>query len=100
MNLAAKLSMLGDYNVSITSVASGESVDILDGFIDITEAVNIHIADVIDLQLMPKGIDVDMIKNSIHEIQQKIEAICNKYNVKSYDELQKLQSEYIELKRI
>ena len=99
MNLAAKLSMLGDYNVSITSIASGESVDISDGFIDITEAVNIHIADVMDLQLMPKGIDVDMIKKCINEIQQKIETIYKKYNVKSYDELQKLQSEYIELNK-
>ncbi len=94
MNLAAKVKKLGDANIRITTVATGEEVPIENAELKITEAVMITIPGVMEMQLMPEGVDVEAVQAKITELEKTVKDIYEKYGVKSLEELSSLKDEY------
>ncbi len=99
MNLAAKIKKLGETDINITTAASGEVLDLSDGEVQITEAVNINIPGVVDIQLMPRGVDVEAVKQDLADLEKQIRVLHEKYEVCSLDELQKKSDDYIKAKQ-
>lgn len=90
MNITAAINMLNGYNVEITSVRTGEAVNISGNIASITEAVRIIIPGVVEMQFSPADVDVPAIKEQLAEQQEIVDKILDKYNVKTLDELEKL----------
>lgn len=94
LNLVAKIKQLGDTPIEVCSAASGLPVPATEGELAITEAVEIKIAGVMEMQLMPQGIDLDGVKGELQEISTQISRIYKKYGVESLEELQDKAGEY------
>ena len=99
INLVARIKELHSDEVKITAVASGEVLDLSKGEVPISEAVDINVPGVLDMQLVPKGVDVESVKKSLNYCQTEIKAVLAKYDVSSLDELQEKSDEYSELKQ-
>lgn len=98
MNLTAAIDMLGDNEVKIVSVRTGESVDVTNGLASITEAVKITVPNVIEIQLSPADVDAAAVKEEITQKREKIANIFAKYNVKALDELEEYAEKIDEAK--
>ena len=83
LNLAANLRLLGDTPVSVVSAATGEELDIGSGAFSITEAVEIRVPDVMELQLMPRGVDLDQVRSDLAQARNRLAAIFEAYGVDS-----------------
>ncbi len=90
MNLSAAIKLFDGNTLEITSLRTGESVDISNGAAAITEAVKIAVPGVMEMQLLPANVDADAIEAQIAEQKQIISAIFGKYGVDSVDELEDL----------
>lgn len=94
LNLVAKIRRLGDVPVEIRSAANGLPLSAQDGELAITEAVEISVPGIMEMQLMPRGIDLDAVKGELEEIGIQISDIFKKYRVESLEELQEKSGEY------
>ncbi len=90
MNLSVDIEMLGDHSVTITSLRTGETVDISDGIASITEAVTITIPDVMSMQVSPADVDVASVEAQIAEHKAIIDAVFAKYAVDTVEALEAL----------
>lgn len=90
MNLTATINMFGGNNVEITSVRTGEAVDISDSAASITEAVKITIPGVMEMQLSPANVDVSVIEDQLAEQQEIADQILGKYKVETLTDLERL----------
>ncbi|MGI6237631.1 MAG: ATP-binding protein [Candidatus Excrementavichristensenella sp.] len=90
MNLSATINMLGENSVEIVSLRSGETLDISDDPLSITEAVKITVPGVMEMQLSPADVDVQEIEKQIAEMKEIKDSILNKYQVHTVIELEKL----------
>lgn len=97
LNLVAKVKQLGDLPVEIYDAANGQLLHKSDGEISITSAVEILIPGVLEMQLMPKGIDIDEIKRKLSKLEEEIKLIYRKYNVNSLEELEDKRERFIAL---
>ncbi len=93
MNLSASLSLFGQHAVEIKSLRTGQVLDITGDNFAITEAVQITIPDVMELQLAPADVNVGECQDKIKNAQEDVETIFKKYNVDSLDSLKKLQQD-------
>lgn len=98
MNLNAAINMLGDNEVEIISLRTGESIEIKDGLVPITEAVKLIVPGVMEMQLSPADVDVAAVEAKIAEMENTISDILAKYNVVSADELEELARNIAEAK--
>lgn len=94
LNLVAKIKQLGDIPVEVRSAAGGLPVPVTEGELAITEAVEIKISGVMEMQLMPQGIDLDAVKAELQKVGTQISDIYKKYGVDSLEELQDKAGEY------
>ncbi len=94
MNLIARIKELGSSKVQVTSVATGKPLDLNEGKVQITEAVNISVPGVMEMQLMPMGIDAESVKQNITDLEKTIGEIYTRYSVKSFEELQEMSDAY------
>lgn len=99
MNLAAKVRQLGKEPVHITALSDGKEIAPGEGDICITEAVNINIPGVMEMQLMPMGIDVDQVKETLEALDLEIKNIFNEYDIDSVEALQELADRYDSLEK-
>lgn len=90
MNITAAINMLGGNNVEVSSVRTGEAVDISGGIASITEAVKITVPGVMEMQLSPADVDVSAIKEQLAEQQNIADEILGKYKVETLAELEQL----------
>lgn len=90
MNISAAINMLGSNNVEITSLRTGEELNISDGFASITEAVKITVPGVMELQLSPANVDVEYIEAQIADYEKTSSFVLKKYKVDTLDELEAL----------
>jgi hypothetical protein len=90
MNLTAAIKMLGDHTVTVTSLRTGEPVDISGEDFTLTEAVTISIPDVMTMQLAPMNIDIAAIESEIADKKALVADILGKYSVDSLEELETL----------
>lgn len=94
LNLVAKIRRLGDVPVEIRSAANGLPLAAQGGELAITEAVEISVPGIMEMQLMPRGINLDAVKGELEEIGIQISDIFKKYRVESLEELQEKSGEY------
>ncbi|SEG33280.1 DNA repair exonuclease SbcCD ATPase subunit [Eubacterium ruminantium] len=99
MNLVAKIKEIHLADVKVTAVASGEVLDLSTGEVQITEAVDINIPGVLDMQLVPQGVDVEDVNKKIENYRAEIKELLEKYQVDSLEKLKENSEEYKELKR-
>lgn len=90
MNITAAINMLEDNRVSITSLRTGETVDVSNGIAYITEAVRIAVPGVMEMQLSPTNVDVTSIETQIAEQKNALASIYGKYDVNSIEDLEAL----------
>lgn len=94
MDLKAVIKMLGDNTVTITSLCTGYPLDIEDGAASITEAVKITVPGVMEMQLMPANVDAEAAGEKIAQQTKLVDAIFDKYDVISIDELEQKKNEF------
>lgn len=99
MNLVAKISKLGSADINVTSSTSGKELALNEGEVQITEAVDINIPGIADIQLAPGGVDVDAVKQTVKTLGTEIKKLYDKYEVNSPEELQAKSDDYDEIKR-
>ena len=90
MNITAAINVLGGNNVEITSVRTGEAVDISGGIASITEAVKISVPGVMEMQLSPADVDVSAIEEQLAEQQEIVDKILGRYKVETLADLENL----------
>ena len=88
MNILANIKMLNSADVSVTSIATGEPVELNNGIANIQEAVKIVVSNVLEITLSPADVDVNIIKNDIEDVKGKLVLILEKYQVESVEKLQ------------
>lgn len=98
LNLAAKLKCLGDTPISVVSAVTNQPIDISEGCFSITEAVEITVPGILQLQLMPQGVDLDRIQKELEENRNCLNVIFRKYRVGSLPQLQEKYSKAKELR--
>lgn len=98
LRLLAKIKQLGDIPVEVRSAASGLLLPVTEGGLAIEEAVEISIPGVMEMQLMPQGIDLDAVKEELRKIGMQISDIFKKYGLNSLEELQDKAGEYEKLR--
>lgn len=90
MNITAAINMLGGNNIEITSVRTGETVNITEGLASITEAVKISVPGVVEMQLSPADVDVAAIEEQLAEQQEIVDEILGRYKVETLADLEQL----------
>lgn len=90
MNLTAAIRMLGGNTVEVTSVRTGQRIDLSDGAAAIGEAVRITVPGVMEMQLSPANVDVAAVEAQIEENRRLTADILAKYRVNSAEELDDL----------
>jgi len=90
MNITAAINMLGGNNIEITSVRTGEAVNITAGLTSITEAVRISVPGVVEMQLSPADVDVAAIEEQLAEQQDIVDKILGRYKVETLADLEQL----------
>ena len=93
MNITAAIKMLGGNTVEITSLRTGEKIDVTDENTAITEAVKIAVPGVMEMQLSPANVNVTDIEAQIAEQKAVIETILGKYKAKSPDDLEAIKKQ-------
>lgn len=99
MNLTAKVTPFGNTSVQVISSVSGATIEADGDTLDITEAVDIRVPGVVEIQLAPKGIDVDAIKAELDSYKQQLSGILGHYGVESVEMLKERQLEAKDLER-
>lgn len=99
MNIRAAIRMLGEHQVVVTSLRSGDVIDVTDGTATITEAVSISVPGVMELQLSPANVNVAEVEAEIAGQKAAAAAILGHYKVSSLDELETLARRVADAKR-
>lgn len=99
MNIAAKLKMLGGNAVKITSLLTGEPIEISGETAVLTEAARIEIPGIMEMTLSPAEVDFVEIKAQISALEARIAAVFEKYKRTSAEEIKALAREFDELSR-
>lgn len=98
MNLTARIRRLGSTEVKVTSV-TGIPLETKEDALEITEAVDICVPGVVEIQLAPKGIDVEAIQNELDAVRARFSELLARYGADSLETLKERQQETKELKR-
>lgn len=90
MDIAATVKMLGGNSVEVTSLRTGQKLDLSGEKLSITEAVNINVPNVMEMRLAPADVDVNATECEIKKQKQIISAIFTKYGVDKVELLEDL----------
>lgn len=90
MNITATINMLNGNQVAVTSLRTGETVDVSGGIASITEAVKITVPGVMEMQLSPADVDVASVEAQLSEQETVLVGIYEKYGVASLEDLEAL----------
>ena len=98
MNLTAAIHMMGENQIFISSISSGEKIEWREN-LEIHEAVNLVIPGVMEMVLAPIDVNLTEINREIENMQKTIDDIFTKYQVDTYEQLENLSKQYDEIKR-
>ncbi|MGN1195298.1 MAG: hypothetical protein ACI4SB_07425, partial [Acutalibacteraceae bacterium] len=98
MNVAAKIKMLGENTVSVTSLRTNEEIKPDKDVFSFDEAVKITVPGVMEMLLSPQDADVTLIQSQLSEIETEINEILKKYSVSSLEELEEKAKKISDLK--
>ena len=90
MNITAAIDMFGGNSIEITSVRTGETIDLSNGAASITEAVKITIPGVAEMQLSPADVDIPAIEKRLAEMKDTVGEILGKYEADTIADLEQL----------
>ena len=93
MNITAVIKMIGDNQVVITSLLTGDTINVSETT-SITEAVSVSVPGVMEMQLSPANVDVEDIERQLKEQRVLISDILRKYSVGTLEELEELSRHY------
>lgn len=88
MNLNAVVKMFGENYLEITSLRSGERIELNDDTAEITEAVKLTVPGIMEMQLAPANVDVATVELQISEQKQVVESVLEKYGADSVEQLE------------
>lgn len=94
INLVASLKQLGNTEISVRSLVTGELIDISNGEFDIHETVEITIPGIMSMMITAKDVDVKVITEKLKEYDKEKERILKKYNIQNLEKLKRLADEY------
>ena len=94
LNIVARVKQLGDVPVEISLISDGSKLSEVGGEYQITDAVDITVPGIMEMQLVPKGIDIEAVKEKIAGYDNDISAIYKNYSVSGEDELKKAYDAY------
>lgn len=97
MNIDARIKMLGDNSVKITSLVSGSEIALDGENARINEAVLVEIPGVMEMELSPSEVNAAVINSRIAELENIILEIFKKYGCKSSEEIAGLADKYNKL---
>lgn len=98
MNLTAAIHMMGENQIFISSISSGEKIEWREN-LEIHEAVNLVIPGVMEMVLAPIDVNLTEINREIENMQKTIDDIFTKYQVDTYEQLENLSKQYGEINR-
>ena len=99
LDLMARIIPLGANDIQITTIRDGKPVAYQDQMAAIKEAVRIHIPDIVDIELMPKDVDVKELERTISKAQQNLDSVLQKYAVTSLENLEKKRNKIDDLQK-
>lgn len=99
INLLAKIKEISSTEIKITSMTSGKSLDLSTGEALISESVDITVPGILKMQLIPLGIDIEVVKKVINKYQEEIKELLVKFDANSLEELQAKSDAYNELRK-
>ena len=99
LRLTARVRKLGDYDVEKTVLRTGEKQRLEDGELDVDEAVEIRVPGVVSVELVPKGINPDLVRAKIGELKYLYTEILTKNRVSSVDALREKQERVAKLEQ-
>ncbi len=88
MNITAMVKQLGSAQVEITSLLTGEPVDITEGSAAISEAVRITVPDVLEMVLAPADVDAEAINREISDNLAVSEELFSRFGAQTIEELE------------
>ena len=94
MKVAAKIREPWPAELTVTSAVSGKALEPVEGEIQITEAVDIRIPGILDMQLMPMGVDVESVRQKLSSLESDLQSVYRKYGAGSLEELQAMSGSY------
>jgi len=97
LNLSATIKTFGANSAEVSSSISGDMLPDSSGQYTINEATKIAVPGVIEIQLAPKGIDINQIENDLQTYEKSLSELLDGYHVKNIDELQDNQSKASDL---
>ncbi len=90
MNVQAAIEMFGGQQIEMTSLRTGQKLDLAGCNGRITEAVRLEVPGVMTMELSPVDVDAKAIEGQIGEARAAISDILSKYQVSSVEELEAL----------
>ncbi len=95
MNLNILTKMSGNHTVEVRSLLTGQRIDITDNSTPVSEAVILTVPDVMELQLIPCNIDIDVHQTNIRNKEKILQEIFGKYGVESVQELEDIAQKIV-----
>lgn len=89
MNLRAAIKLLGGNSLSITSLRTGEALELAEE-LSITEAVKISVPGVMEMELSPADVNVSQVEAELAEQRNRVSGILGRYGVQSLEALEQL----------
>ncbi|MBQ8317470.1 MAG: AAA family ATPase [Lachnospiraceae bacterium] len=99
MNLVAKIKKLSDVAVDVKTASNGKSLSGNGDEYHITEAVDISIPGIIDMSIMPMGVDVEQVKCELDTAKAGVAAVFMRYGVEDIDSLETMSAKYQQIKQ-
>ncbi len=99
INISAAIKLSEGNTINVTSLLTGEPVDIRNGLCNITEAVHIEIPNVMEMNLAPADVQVEEVEESVHTCKADILKTLEKYSAADIAELEELALKAAEYKK-
>ena len=98
LSLSARIRKLGESEISVTGLSSGKEIEFDADTFEVTEAIEVFIPGIMEMQLTPKGVDVESVRQKIQNAKTEMAKIYDAYKVKSIDELEECSQHYLAAK--
>ena len=87
MNISAHISVQDGYQMQAVSVRTNRPLPVENGLLNMTEAVNLKIPGVMEIELGPANVDLGKLKQELLEQERARETLLSRYKVSSAEQL-------------
>lgn len=89
MDITANITKLGEQDIIIRSLATGEVIPVLNGSAALKEAVEIEIPGIMKMELSPAEVDVEKAQRELKDKENELHELLNKFACSDSDEIGK-----------